>query len=57
MAFRFSNVGTVAGAARKLVDDAGRKVTRDLILEIKQGDESDRSFGDNSDSAFRKVLF
>ena len=57
MAFRFADVGTVAGAARKLVDDAGRKVKRDLILDIEQGAESDRSFGDHSDSALWKVLF
>ena len=57
MTFCFADVGTVAGAARELVDDAGRKVMRDLILEIEQGAESDRSFGDHSDSAFRNILF
>ena len=56
VAFCFSNVDTIAGAARELVDNAGRKISWNFVLEIKQGAQSDRCFGNNFQFGIREVL-
>ena len=54
--FCFSNVKTIAGAARELVDNSGRKITWNFVLEIKQGAQSDGCFGNNFHFGIREVL-
>ena len=56
VSFRFSDVGTIAGAAREFVNNPRGEISGNLVLEREQLTQPDGSFCGYSDLAIGNIL-